>query len=195
MEALGFKNQIIHLDNSNIRVTSLYVPDFPPQEVIPHRQQSLWLRDRILANIAAAKTGQNFSKRILILRKKQHGRFFDNQKELLSFLKQYDFEAVYLEELSFAMQIKLFEQSSIIIAPHGAGLSNLIFANQAKVIEVFPEQDIRYQYFLLSGMMNCDYYFLTAKKGTQKESMQVELKELWEILHPILEKAPIQLPN
>jgi capsular polysaccharide biosynthesis protein len=61
------------------------------------------------------------------------------------FLKQLgDFESVYLSELSPAEQIRTMSQARIIAAPHGAGLSNIIFCCQGThVIEIFP--DIRRQ--------------------------------------------------
>ncbi|MGL5075704.1 MAG: glycosyltransferase family 61 protein, partial [Waterburya sp.] len=46
--------------------------------------------------------------------------------------------AIYiLEEMSYLEQVKLFAQAQVIVAPHGAGLTNLIFADHPIILELF----------------------------------------------------------
>jgi len=40
--------------------------------------------------------------------------------------------------MKFTQQVELFADSSLIIGHQGTGLHNMIFAEDAKIIEIFP---------------------------------------------------------
>lgn len=62
-----------------------------------------------------------------------------NEKELEDTLGKIGFEIVRLERLSFFEQIELMSRASVIVAMHGAGLSNIIWARKpCRIVEVFP---------------------------------------------------------
>ena len=49
-------------------------------------------------------------------------------------------------------QVKLFAQSEIVISSHGAGLTNMLFANQrAKMIEIIHEHIFSKYYWMLTS--------------------------------------------
>lgn len=78
-------------------------------------------------------------KKIYILRRGVAKRVPENEEELEDALKDIGFEVVRLEQLKFQEQIRLMSQASIIVAMHGAGLANMIWArNPCRVVEVFP---------------------------------------------------------
>ena len=58
-------------------------------------------------------------------------------------------------------QINLFNKAKIIVGYHGAGLANLVFANTAKVIELYPnaKQNIRKNIEVISKIKNLDHAF------------------------------------
>ncbi|MBV9736152.1 MAG: glycosyltransferase family 61 protein, partial [Acidisphaera sp.] len=59
-----------------------------------------------------------------------------------------------LEGMSFKEQILLFQHAEFVIAPHGAGLSNLLFCpGTAKVIELMPEMEMRPFFWLLASKL------------------------------------------
>ncbi len=79
-------------------------------------------------------------KNIYISRNKSRCRRIINEKELIEILKKFNFKILYLEELTIAQQKELFYNSKIVIGPHGARLTNLIFCKKnTKVIEIFSE--------------------------------------------------------
>ena len=76
-------------------------------------------------------------RRLLISRRLAAKRQFANQSDLDERLGTLGFESVELESLSLADQIELFSQAEVVVAAHGAGLTNLLFATDCKVLEVF----------------------------------------------------------
>ena len=88
------------------------------------------------------------------------------------FLKSYGFEVIILSQLSLLEQVHIFNQASIIVSPHGAGLSNLAFCNpQTKVIEIFHPDYVNVCYWSISHLLNLDYwYFLGVKNVSRKNS-------------------------
>jgi capsular polysaccharide biosynthesis protein len=72
------------------------------------------------------------TKIIYVPRRSEWSRNVNNERELLAAIKQafaHEELVVYRHaELSARDTIQLFEQAKLIIGPHGAGLTNLIFA-------------------------------------------------------------------
>ena len=75
----------------------------------------------------------NFGARIYISRsnpKKNIGRQVANEKELVTMLAQHGFKTVYMENFSFLEQLSISHFAQFIVAPHGAGVTNLMFAKE-----------------------------------------------------------------
>lgn len=75
----------------------------------------------------------NFGARIYISRsnpKKNIGRQVVNESELVAMLNKHGFKTVYMEEFSFLEQISIAHFAQFIVAPHGAGITNLMFAKE-----------------------------------------------------------------
>jgi capsular polysaccharide biosynthesis protein len=59
-------------------------------------------------------------------------------------MRHHGFSTHMLEDLSFDEQITLFSQAEFVVAPHGAGLANLLFCQPGtKVLELCPETEYR----------------------------------------------------
>ncbi|GAN60311.1 hypothetical protein ACI01nite_06170 [Acetobacter cibinongensis] len=83
-------------------------------------------------------------KRIYISREGGHDRRItpEEQAQIDPVLTANGFEKVFLEKLDFESQLALFRQAEAIIAPHGAGLANLVFIQPGvKVIELNRQLD------------------------------------------------------
>ena len=77
----------------------------------------------------------NFSSRILI-----------NESEVRKELKDYTF--LYLEDMSVENQIITFNRAKIIVGMSGAGLTNILYCKNSKIIELRPEFfGYNYNYF------------------------------------------------
>ncbi len=77
--------------------------------------------------------------RIYVSRKLAVKRHLSNEDEFLGLLEKHEFQKVYLEQMSIREQVELFSSASHVIGPHGAGLTNVIFAPfDVKILEIRP---------------------------------------------------------
>jgi len=82
---------------------------------------------------------QKKQKKIYISRELAKKRHLTNEKEFLPILKKFNFRKVFLEKMSIPQQVDLFRSISHLIAPHGAGLTNVLFSQtNIKILEIRP---------------------------------------------------------
>jgi capsular polysaccharide biosynthesis protein len=109
---------------------------------------------------------QNLSnKKVFISRKKALCRKIVNENEIESILLALGFECYVLEDMSFVQQVQLMHQTKILIANHGAGLTNMLFLNEASIVlELRQENDaLNNCYFSLAAALQYKYYYLLCK--------------------------------
>ena len=101
-------------------------------------------------------------KKIYISRSKTRCRRLLNEELVYDLLRKYGYEKYYLEEMTIHKQAELFAQAESIIAPHGAGLTNLIFAPKTtRVLELFPSViGNRTCYWSMADAIGMKYSFL-----------------------------------
>ena len=143
LKLLGYdENDWIAWQDFRRTVDKLIVPSFRRSYEEIHSEVSIaacqWLRQRILGNIYRIKSDfSSFSPNIFISRRKALGRRIANENEVVEALKPLGFVTYILEEMSYVEQVKLFAQAKVIVAPHGAGLTNLLFAENPIILELF----------------------------------------------------------
>lgn len=100
--------------------------------------------------------------RLYVTRGKAAGnaRRLNNEADLMACLRKYGFEFFDPQEHSLADQIAKFSQAEIILSPHGAALTNLIWrqAKRLKVVELFNPRFRIDCYEQMSAVMGCDYW-------------------------------------
>jgi tetratricopeptide (TPR) repeat protein len=142
----------------HIQATNLIIPSFPSAIAWMSSWSCQYLRDKILKD----KTiNHKERKKLYISRNNASNRRLINEEEIIHLLVNYDFEVVNLELLSVKQQSELLSQAEIVISPHGSGLSNLVFCQpNTKVIEIFATNYVYPCYWLVSNLVNLDYYYL-----------------------------------
>lgn len=143
LELLGYdKDNLIIWQDCRQTINKLIVPSFRRSYEEIHGEISVaacqWLRQKILNEICRAE--DNFSStstKVIISRRKALGRRIANENEVIEALEPLGFAIYILEEMSYLEQVKLFAQAQVIVAPHGAGLTNLIFADHPTILELF----------------------------------------------------------
>ena len=115
-----------------------------------------------------AKTGEQSSsktERIYISRKKASSRRIVNEQEVVNLLEKFGFQSINLESISVTQQASLLAYSQVIVATHGAGLTNLVFCHPGtKVIEIFHPEYVMNYYWLLSNICGLEQYHLIGEE-------------------------------
>jgi len=102
--------------------------------------------------------------KIYITRQNERARRISNEKELITFLKTLNFEIIDPGTLSFREQIRFFRSAEIIIAPHGAALSNIVWCNKStKIIELNGDEDVRWHFAKIAYALNNNHILVTGK--------------------------------
>jgi hypothetical protein len=103
-------------------------------------------------------------RRIYISRAKTRMRRVINEGELQPILERNGFETIVLEDLSVAEQIAAFRTAEVIVSPHGAGLTNMIFSRPGiRILEIFPQNGLHPSAFMrLATLSSIDYGYLCA---------------------------------
>ena len=98
--------------------------------------------------------------------KRKKSRVIANHKELVSRLKKEGlcvFE-IYLEELSFSEQVKLMQNTSVLVGAHGSGLVNSLFLPPGRsIIELNPFGWKLEMYKNLASIVNCKFFQLSGE--------------------------------
>ncbi|MGL4883988.1 MAG: glycosyltransferase family 61 protein, partial [Waterburya sp.] len=143
LKLLGYnEDDLIVWQDFRRTINKLIVPSFRRSYKEIHGEISVsacqWLRQKILNNISRLEGDYiSFSPKVFISRSKALGRRIANENEIIEALNPLGFATYILEEMSYFEQIKLFAQAQVIVAPHGAGLTNLIFADNPIILELF----------------------------------------------------------
>lgn len=89
-------------------------------------------------------------------------RLFRNQAELDAILTRFSIRKIDPQALSFDEQIRLFSRSRLVVGPHGAGLTNIVWRRAAPLtlIELINPVVLSSHYFMYARFWDHDYYCL-----------------------------------
>jgi hypothetical protein len=96
--------------------------------------------------------------RIFISRKSAKTRKIINENELIVFLNKFNFKVIELEDYTVEEQLNMIYNSEIIIAQHGAGLTNTLICTNSHIIELFNPLWTMNMYALQASSTGNYYY-------------------------------------
>ena len=112
-----------------------------------------WVRNEIVNKIQPNFDGAD---RVYISRNDAKERRIRNESTVVDLLSKYGFQPFTLSELSFCEQVRLFHNADCIVSPHGSGLTNILWAEDAHIIELFGDLDPQ-MYFTMAGQLGHNY--------------------------------------
>jgi hypothetical protein len=138
-----------------------------------------FFRDKVLPKRKSKK-----SNKIFISRAKARHRRLINENELFEALEPYGFKKYFLEDLSIQAEIELFYDADYVVGVLGAGLTNIIFSSQIKVLEIFNSEFCATDYYYLAKSLGHTYGYChgSHKKAKGKADFRVNVSEVVERL-------------
>ena len=177
-------NLVLDCDETPIiRAERLLVPC---HQTTGRRRYPTWVSEKLREWFLPSNGKMLNPRRLYVGRSAQYGRELSNEDEILRFLEPLGFEFVLPERLQFAEQVELFQQAEAIVAPHGAGLANIVFCRPGTVvIELFPP-DMKYTYYKISQTVGLRYYYARAAgeqgRVMSRGNFRISIKSLSGIL-------------
>ncbi|MFC7043039.1 glycosyltransferase family 61 protein [Halonotius sp. GCM10025705] len=148
------ESKIILSSNPIYKTQNLVVPSFPERTAADFD----WLHNEILGSISTEDepTDQRNRNNVYVSRANAIERRVLNEEEVMSVLSDYGFERYCLENRALAENIRLFNQADIVVGPHGAGLTDIIFAEDCTLMELFGEK-VKQPYRVLADTLDIEY--------------------------------------
>lgn len=118
---------------------------------------------RLAQRASGALDGGTPTRRVFISRAKATRRRLTNEDEIWPLLADAGFERTVMEDLSFDDQVRLMRETAVLFAPHGAGLTNMLFCPPgAQVVEVADLSFPNPNFYATAAALGHDYWLLPA---------------------------------
>lgn len=172
LAALGIpSHKLISVSPStHFKVQHLFVPKycaFYNPAAWLHR----WYKEAFLGTVAARGSGSGL-KKIYVSRADANVRRVRNENEIINYLTPLGFDAVTLTNMDFLEQARLFFNADVIIAPHGAGLANIVFCNVGtRILEICSPNWMPPCYFAIAKSAELSYSYMVADECPTSPSL------------------------
>jgi capsular polysaccharide biosynthesis protein len=117
------------------------------------------LRARLIADDTTPRM-----RKLFISRRDAERRRLLNEADVWALLEPRGYERVFMESLTFAEQIALLREARVVVALHGAGLANMLFARDG--LHVVELSDVTYpnpQFYALAAALGHHYWLVPAR--------------------------------
>ena len=195
LEKLGIlKKNFYYWDGNSIMIKKLYLFSLRYLNFRSNRYQIYshssiqWLKKTFDNKFENIEKNINYEK-ICILRKKNDSRSIVNDEEFKNFLKELNYKFIYLEDFTEEQIIQIFKSANILIAVHGASLANMIFSNNLKLIEIYPQsrpEEDAFVYYQISRILKFEHHLYLVDDNKKKEGIIINMKIFKEKLRNIL---------
>jgi capsular polysaccharide biosynthesis protein len=121
--------------------------------------------ERIRSSFSPGREERDWPKRVYVSRRKDSKRVVRNEAEVEAAMREIGLSVVFPQDLSFRDQIALFSGAELVVATHGAGLANLVWAERlSRLVEIFPAEYVNDVYARLSRMAGVEYRYLVCTR-------------------------------
>ncbi len=129
-------------------------------------------------------------RKIYVSRSDASKRRVVNEKALAPLLEARGIEVVSLSGMSVCDQVRLFSAADVIVAPHGAGLTNLTFCREGtKVIEIHSARFLKKYYWELASARRLRYYSMVVADEFSTASVPGDFEIVPDELGDVLDLA------
>lgn len=163
-------------EHPHIKADQLIVPSMPAGTGNYTPWVLDWLKQHLSPSMATPDSA--VSPYVFVSRAKAKFRNVTNEPQIKEHLEGMGFQSWELESLSYPEQMALFDQATVIVAPHGAGLTHLFHCRPGtKVIEFFDPMYVNACFYSLANAVDLEYYYFLGEGKGMKEGVNLELNE------------------
>lgn len=146
----------------HMQVKNLLLPEVRPFTACFNGEELQMVHNYIVARIPEEYKSRTYSARIYVTRRKAKYRKIVNEQEVVALLEKYGFSVIDFDDMTFWEQVAQMQAAKYIIAIHGAGMANIVFANpKTKILELLHEYKspaaYRFPYWIASTLTGKEY--------------------------------------
>jgi hypothetical protein len=178
LELLGYDPALLlewQPEQSLLHVDRLIVTSIPGVRVASSPRSLRWLRQRFLSGAGINMDHVTPKRNLYIPRRAGGWRYVINDAEVCDVLTRHGFEILNPEKLSLRDQVSIFSEANLIVGMHGAGLTNILFAPHAHMLELIGDYGGGDYYSMTSGLGQQYSYLNCHPEG---ENIRVDTQEL-----------------
>ena len=147
----------------HIQVKNLLLPEVRPFTACFNGEELQMVHNYIVARIPEEYKSRTYSARIYVTRRKAKYRKIGNEQEVVALLEKYGFSVIDFDDMTFWEQVAQMQAANYIVAIHGAGMANIVFANsKTKILELLHEYKspmaYRFSYWIVCRTLGIDYH-------------------------------------
>lgn len=182
LKLLGYdENNFVELSNLVVGVDRLIVPTYPD----PNASDLRWLRSQMVSGAKGETSPIDISERIFVTRKDATRRQMKNVTQVEELLQARGFEIIDPGNFSVAEQVQMFSDAEVIVGVHGAGLTNIAYSNDLKIIELFGQRK-RTTFYRIAKLLNHEYSYI--ENENSGVDIKVDVPELRATVDEIIAK-------
>lgn len=141
------------------------------------------------ARRAAADPPTDANARIFVSRRSARGRRLLGEDVLEPLLERYGFESVEMERLPWEAQVACMSRTSVILAPHGAGLTNMLFCPAgATVVEIADPAYPNPNFYAMAAALGHRYAIIAGRGVGDGHPLRQDLAVDMQVLAAALER-------
>lgn len=189
LDLLGWQNEdLISPEIELVRCRRLAVHMASQVSGVPHPQCIQSIRQRLIE--AARGNNSSAGNRRLYISRQKNRRRIVNHSEIEPVLREFGFEEVFCEKISFADQVQMFSESEAIFGPHGAGTINAMFAPEgAALIEAYNPQVWDHAAHRVASICGLRHFHLFGENASQEFDLKLNPRTLERTLALALENS------
>jgi Glycosyltransferase 61 len=124
-----------------------------------NRANNLQYLDRILDQLGVPKATSQPGPKVFISRRTATSRRIKNEQQIGEIAQRAGLTVLNTETMTLDQQITTFSRAEVVVGPHGAGLTNILFrrSGNLRLLEISPKNLIAPHYFWLAKLYGHDY--------------------------------------
>jgi hypothetical protein len=168
----------------HIQVKNLLLPEVRPFTACFNGEELQMVHDYIVARIPEEYKSRTYTERIYVTRTKAKYRKIANEQEVVALLEKYGFSVIDFDDMTFWEQVAQMQAAKYIVAIHGAGMANIVFANpKTKILELLHEYKspsaYRLPYWVASSLTGKEYRCTFSKLVGNKDDSIIISNDLF----------------